>query len=195
MFRKIFGSNKREARPYVDHGVELTHLLVYSLELPGWENRRPVYTAKESGAVNHKLSQLQGVVNKGLDDVQFRPDMGVEANELVLKMQREALADALEQLAESARRNEPSDAWKLVASTYLKAWAAKLNPEMLIELGSLLVREGRIAEARKAFEVALLFPTYAQTYWKGLDATEMVDSIVKSAREGIEYCQNPTEQS
>jgi hypothetical protein len=65
---------------------------------------------------------------------------------------------------------------------------------MLIELGALLVREGQIVEARKTFKVALLFPSYAQTYWKGHATAEMVSPIVESAREGIEYCDNPTEQ-
>jgi hypothetical protein len=48
-----------------------------------------------------------------------------------------------------------------------------------MELGELLAKVGYRSEAKEAFRVLLLFPTYAETYFAGEQSREFVDSITR----------------
>jgi hypothetical protein len=110
--------------------------------------------------------------------------------EAVGTLQRMQTAEALEALAGedwlySDRSELPKD-WATRVSTFLKAFACGLNPSCLQQMGELLVQAGYKTEAREAFEVVLLFPTYASTYYGGAPGCEdIVAKTVNRARDSL----------
>ena len=166
-------------QPYVAAGVQLTNQLVTTLKLPDWTNFEPDYRPDEIEALSDNLSGFQELADK---------EMGGEAKfheSVAPQITRLLAAQALNDLA--ARECElPDDLpsnWKDYASTYLKSWAAQLDPFTLYKLGELLTKAGYRNEAKDVFQVILLFPTYAETYYAGEPDLHFVNEIVNSAQE------------
>jgi len=171
----------------VDAGVRLTHRIVQCLRLQGWEMTaqgiQPVYTQDEMDAISESLARFQRIADgtTGAKAV-FHPDA-------IGEIQRKCAADALEELADgmwkfTAKDTVPED-WRLRVSTYLKAWACQLNPQVLLDMAEMLAHAGYKTEAREALEVVLVFPSYAHRYFGSADTSELVNSIVDEATRKI----------
>ncbi len=177
---KIFG--KEKGQPYVDAGTALTFKLPRSLNLPDWNDGLPNYTQEEIAAIDRRLSQFQQMANCELrGEVKFHPD-------LVPELQRRLAGEALAEFARNKlilqSEDTPTD-WRPLASTFLKAWASRLDPFTLLELGDLLAKVGYKSEAREVLQVVLLFPTYAHTLW-GKNDDELLGNIVNEANETLQ---------
>lgn len=191
---RMFGASP-SPKAYVDAGVRLTHELVQSLDLEGWKHgpmMLPGYTAEETAAIESEMANFQRMA----DDVAteegghgtrmlFHPE-GAEI------LERQLISQALEQLAsmhsgfgdwDDPDKEVPDD-WRQSVSTYLKAWAANLSPSALLDMGNLLSRVGRKSEARKAFEIALLYPQYAKS--RGEASPDVIALTVRRARAGLQ---------
>jgi hypothetical protein len=167
LLTKLFGSAKKPAKPYVDAGVTLTHRLVASLELEGWqENGLPIYTREEADAIEKSLHDIQRKFNEEAGgEVVFYP-------EIVGEMQRSFAASGLQNMANQNwkwRTDFPVD-WRKSVSTYLKAWTCDLNPTAMLDMARLLIKAGYKGEARDALQVVLLFPSYDPAPNSGLAA-------------------------
>jgi hypothetical protein len=57
----------------------------------------------------------------------------------------------------------PAESLESITSAFLKAWLCNSNPFVLLELAEFLAETGRISEASEAVEVAMKFPSYAET--------------------------------
>lgn len=181
---KLFGTSK-PAKPYVDAGMRLTHGLIQSLRLEGWENMLPVYSPDEIAVMEAKLASFQRMADKQMGGkAAFHP-------EIIGEIQRPLMAEALQDYAArdwgfTAKKELPSD-WKLRVSTYLKAWAGGLNPNCLIEMAEMLALAGYKTEAKSALEVVLLFPTYAHKFFAGADeGGVLTNGIVNQAKEALQ---------
>lgn len=181
ILNKLFGIEKSNTKPYVDAGVALLYKVTSSLNLPGWKDGLPTYTESEIEAIDRRMANFQKMANDVLGgDAHFHP-------EIVQDLQRTLVAEALLEVAgdEWKFSVETPQNWRERLATYLKAWAGSLNPLALLELGDLLVKVGYRSEAREAFQVVLLFPTYAATYYRGQQKAELVEKIVVYAKESI----------
>lgn len=182
LLEKLFGSPQSPKKPYVEAGTHVTLRLVQSLSLQGWENGLPSYTQDEMEAINHKLDMFQRMANEKMGGTAvFHPEVAEE-------IQRRFAAEGLEDLAGlgwkfTAKDTVPED-WKLRVSTYLKAWACKLNPQTFLDMAEMLNRAGYKTEAREAWEVVLLFPSYASRYF-GSDNRELTNQIVDEAKQAL----------
>jgi hypothetical protein len=178
LFSELFGKGK--SQPYVDAGTALTFTLCRSLNLPDWNNGLPDYTPEEIAAIDRELSRFQHIADSELGGkAAFHPDV---APKLVRLWAGEALAEfARAQLFQS---DETPKDWKPIASTFLKAWASRLDPRTLLELADLLTKVGCKNEANQVLQVVLLFPTYAETLWGKRD-DELVRIIVREAEENL----------
>lgn len=165
----------------------MTHRIVQCLRLQGWEMTaqgiQPVYTQDEMDAISESLARFQRIADgtTGAKAV-FHPDA-------IGEIQRKCAADALEELADgmwkfTAKDTVPED-WRLRVSTYLKAWACQLNPQVLLDMAEMLAHAGYKTEAREALEVVLVFPSYAHRYFGSADTSELVNSIVDEATRKI----------
>jgi len=177
---KLFG--KEKSQPYVAAGTALAFKLPRSLNLPDWNDGLPNYTQEEIAAIDRRLSQFQQMANCELrGEVKFHPD-------LVPELQRRLAGEALAEFARNKliRQSEdtPTD-WRPLASTFLKAWASRLDPLTLLELADLLAKVGYKSEARDVLHVVLLFPTYAHTLW-GKNDDERLGNIVNDAKETLQ---------
>jgi hypothetical protein len=181
IIRRILGFEKKVEKSYVDAGVALIHKLNATLNLPDWRELLPTYTEEEMEAINRRWSDFQRTANEvGGGDVKFHP-------EIVPDLQRMLTAEALADLAGAPWKfsDELPTRWRQCVSTYLKAWAADFNPLALLDLGDLLVKAGYRTEAKEVFQVLLLFPTYANTYYSGQQKPQLVENISGSARERL----------
>jgi hypothetical protein len=181
LFVKLFGKGK--SQPYVDAGVALTFKLPRSLKLSDWNNGLPNYTPEEIAAIDRRLSQFQQTANSELGgEAKFHPDT-------IPELQRMLTGEALSEFARDKLMFQsegiPAD-WKPLASTLLKAWASRLDPLALLELGDLLVKVGCKNEAKEVLQVVLLFPTYAKTLW-GKSDDELLAGIISEAKENLRH--------
>jgi hypothetical protein len=181
---KLFGSSK-PAKPYVDAGMRLTHSLIQSLRLDGWERLLPVYSKGEIEVIETALASFQHMADERMGGkAAFHP-------ELIGEIQRPLIAEALQNYAGKdwrfTRKKELPADWKLCVSSYLKAWAGGLNPNCLIEMAEMLAMAGYKTEAKDALEVVLLFPTYAHKFYAGSDGGGVLaNGIVNQAREVLQ---------
>jgi hypothetical protein len=181
---KLFGTSK-PGKPYVDAGMRLTHSLIQSLRLEGWENLLPVYSPAEIKDIEAELASFQRMADQQMGGkAAFHP-------EVIGEIQRPLIATALQNYAATDWRftdmkELPAD-WKLRVSTYLKAWAGGLNPNCLIEMAEMLAKAGYKTEAKDALAVVLLFPTYAHKFFGGSDENgALTNSIVNQAEEALQ---------
>ena len=184
LFRKLFGTDKRKEKPYVDGGMHLLAKLVQSLRLDDWPNYLLNYTAAEQEAIVKQLNEFQQIANEEVGgQALFHP-------EVVEPIGRAQAAQALHHLARAgwifSDDSELPEDWKALVSTYLKAWAGGLDPMCLLEMADLLIRAGHKTEARDALEVVLLFPTYAHEFYGGHDASHLVHRIVSDAQSALQ---------
>jgi len=165
------GLGKKMNKIYVDSGMALLHKLIITFNLPDWKELLPTYTEEEIEAINKSLSDFQ----KTADEV-----IGGSAiihPEVVPTIQSKLASDALSELADKWKySDELQTHWKDYVSTYLKAWAGNLSPLTLLNLGDLLVAAGHQIEAKNVFQLLLLFPTYADTYfYENPNARDLVE--------------------
>jgi hypothetical protein len=177
---RLFGSAPVSKKPYVDAGVELTHKLVSKLALEGWSGGLPQYTAEETEAINLNLGHFQRTANESAGtEVVFHP-------EFMTTIQRRLIAEGLEKLADGVwlfSDHELPEDWKSRISTYLKAWAGKLNPDVLLKTARLLALAGYKSEAKETLQVVLLFPSYANKYFGGSSTSaETAEMLVQDAQ-------------
>lgn len=173
---------RKSPKPYVDAGVALIHRLENSLSLLAWNDLAPTYSAEEMEAIDRKLSSFQKTANHVAGgEARFHP-------EIIQDLRRTLAAEALAELAGNPWKysDEIPTNWRDCVATYLKAWAAGLSPLVLLDLGELLERAGCQNEAREAFRVVLLFPSYAHTYYRGQEKPGLVESIVTRAKESLQ---------
>ncbi|MFH1595162.1 MAG: hypothetical protein ABIG94_02155 [Pseudomonadota bacterium] len=181
LLRRILGWEKKQDKPYVDAGMAVMHKLITKFNLLDWKDLLPSYTDEEIEAINKRWSRFQRMANNvGGGDVKFHP-------EILPDLKRMLVGEALAELAGDSWKfsDQLPTNWKECISTYLKAWASYLDPLSLLDLGELLTRAGYLIEAKEVFQVVLLFPTYANTYYAGQQKPELVKSIVDSAKESL----------
>ena len=180
LLKRLFGSESVSKNPYVDAGVGLTHKLISVLNLDGWSGGLPQYTAEETEAIDLSLANFQRAANQSSGtEVVFHP-------EILPTIQRMAIAEGLEKLADGfwlfSGDKLPED-WKSRISTYLKAWAGKLNPDVLLKIARLLILAGYKGEAKETLQVVLLFPSYAHRYFGGSStSSQTADLLVQDAQ-------------
>jgi hypothetical protein len=167
-------------KPYPDAGIALLYRLTTSLNLPGWKDGLPSYTPEEQEAILRKLNWFQEMAKDGLGgEVKFHAEIASD-------LQRRLAASALVDLADEWKFSDDlPDNWRVYAATYLKAWAATLDPMALRGLGNLLTKAGRCNEARETFQVLLLLPTYADSLYNMPEAEVIVTDIVNSVKEAL----------
>ena len=185
---KLFGGSPKA---YVDAGVRLTHELVVSLGLADWKDLLPDYTAEEIEAMDRELSNFQQIAD-GMAAEQEGPGAQMLIHpEAAPEIRRMLMGQGLENLAARDWRffgeDRIPDNWRQCVSTYLKAWVCTLSAGVLLEVGDLLSRVGRKQEARKAFEVVLLYPRYIENRDRG--SKESVDNAQYSAARARERLQ------
>jgi len=169
-----------QRQPYVAAGVQLTNRLVTNLGLSDWTTEyEPEYRPDELGAIQNKLSGFQRLADEEMGgNASFHESVTPELTRLLA-------AQALNDLA--ARECEWPDELppnrRDYASTYLKSWAAQLDPFTLYKLGELLAKADHPKEVKDVFKVILLFPMYAETYYAGEPDLHFVDGIVNDAKE------------
>jgi len=182
IFGNLFG-RKPKGQPYVDAGMALSFKLCRSLDLADWNEGLPTYTQEEQEAIDRHLSMFQTMANREMgDEAAFHPDVAPV-------IQRHVAGQALEDLAATQWRlirdsAEVPASWKTLVSTFLKAWVAQLNPQILLELGEVLVKAKHKDQAKEVFHAVLLFPTYAKTLW-GKDDAELLQGIIGQAKEAL----------
>jgi hypothetical protein len=178
----LFWIKKRREKQYLDAGLSLIQKLVTSLNLPGWENLLPVYSPQEMEAIDKRFSNFQAIANKEVGgEAKFNPDAAQTLKRIL----------AAEALAEHARNSwtyaeEIPKSWKNIVATYLKSWASRADPFILLNLAEFLVKSGSIIEAKETLRVILYFPPYADIYYSGNPDNEMVDKIIKLTKESLE---------
>jgi hypothetical protein len=75
LLNALFGRGKNPAKAYVDAGMALTQRLVTSLNLPGWRDLEPTYSADQLEAIEGRLSGFQQMANDELGgEVKFHPE-------------------------------------------------------------------------------------------------------------------------
>ncbi len=182
LVRKLLGRTKHSSKRYPDAGMTLTLKLIGTLGLKDWQNGLPSYTPEEIDAIDREITNFQSLANEEIGGkAVFHPDA-------VDGISRHLAATALEGMAGRGWRwsEELPENWKKVCSTYLKAWASKMNPSLLLDMAGLLAKAGYEGEAREALQVVLLFPSYANAYFAGADATgEVTNAIVERARKAL----------
>jgi hypothetical protein len=169
-------------KTYVEEGCRLTGKLVRLFNLTDWPTGVPSYTAAEERAMEYGLQELRRSAGENYEKVQ--PDA-------VPTLERIFVSDALQRLAgDSFPRWEDRDDdkcpqdWKAKVSTYLKAWAMRLDPDVLLDLAGLLKLAGFKGEAKAAASiVADWFPRYAPLYYGESADTSVVEHFTARARE------------
>jgi hypothetical protein len=179
---KTLGLLKEKDTRYVDSGMELLCKLIVTLDLTDWKDLLPIYTEEEIDIIDNGLTAFQRTANDVIGGkAVFHPNA-------ISGIQRKVIADALSELADRkcGYSNELQKNWKNYASTYLKAWSANLSPLVLLNLGELLIKAGYKTEAKSVFQVVLLFPTYAETYYDGNPkANDLVKRITNDAKDRL----------
>lgn len=192
LLKALFGSVTPSARPYVDEGLQLTKQLIGLLNLSDWASGTPEYTEDEARAIDRELSDFQEMADARARK-QGHSQM-ISHSETIAPLQRAMGADALRRLAGPVMDvggweldgDCPSD-WKLRVSTYLKAWAMNLDPDVLLEMAKLLALAGHKAEGKQAAAiVAAWFPSYAPQFFAGSNNPKLVESITARAKEIME---------
>jgi hypothetical protein len=182
LLRKILGLENKTAKPYIDAGMALIGELRVTLNVPGWKDFVPSYTEEERLAIDRKLSGFQRIANEELGgEAKFHPD-------IIEPIQRQLISEALADLAGASWKfsDDFPAKWRQCVSTYFTAWVATFDPLVLLDLGNLLVKAGYRTEAKEVFQVLLLFPTYADTYYGTFEGkTELVKDIVDLAKESL----------
>lgn len=170
---------------YQDVGTKLVADLVSSLGLPGWgADLLPTYTAEEIAAIDRGLEQFQKLADQELGGgkpgaATFHPDVAPQIRRTLAAQSLASCADFAWQFSDQLPAN-----WKLVASTYLKAWASNLDPQSLQNLGTLLLKAGCTAAAKATFNVILSFPHYAEKLY-GDKGHDLADHIVTTAKQSL----------
>jgi hypothetical protein len=192
MVGKLLGADEQRTSPYVQAGINLTHWLVGSLGLKGWERDSrgllvPTYAPPEVRAIQTRLSGLQSMADDlAAGEARYRPEV---ANEV----QRWFIAEALHDLAgcswkydgrPASEKTRLSEDWRERISTYLKAWACGLDPRVLLDMAALLANAGYKGEAGQALQVVLLSPSYAEELW-GSAAPDMISGIIDDAHKAL----------
>jgi hypothetical protein len=177
---RLFRRQKKTAEPYLEAGAALTHQIATSLNLVIWKDNSFLYTAEEVEAIEGHISSFQKMADQEAGgSAKFHSD-------IIPDLQRVLSAQALAELAGSWKyADELTLNWKNCVSSYLKAYAAHLDPMVLLDLGELLVKAGYRSEAKQVFRAVLLFPTYAETFYGGPADPELLDKIVSSAKESL----------
>ena len=192
LWKSLFGPAAPPARPYVDEGVALTKKLIGLLNLREWASGTPEYTKEEWEAIERELNSFQrmadgNAVKDGQSQMLFH-------SEIVDNMQRNLGGEALCRLAGTGWvtvsgweiGGECPEDWRMRVSTYLKAWAMKLDPDALLQMAQLLALAGYKSEGREAAKiVADRFPAYSPRFFGGAKNSELVESITERARDVI----------
>jgi hypothetical protein len=152
---------------------------VNALNLEGWQDGQPVTSSDERKAIEAKILQFHLDANEVAGhEVSFSR----EASNII---KSRLTAEALEELAGSRWKGKdalPQD-WKQSVSTYLKAWAVRLSPWVLIDLARLLIWAGYRSEAKEALNTVVdWFPVYSPRYWTGDVDSSLMDMIMANAR-------------
>jgi hypothetical protein len=189
--RMPFRPDKERTQPYVRAGIVLTQELVTSLHLVGWKDFIPSYTTDEVAAIERELCSWQRIANNVAEE-RWGPGRTMVVHPSALpEIQRMCAATALKDLAyyQWFWEDELPRNWKDFVSTYLKAWAAQFEPDVLLQLANLLLRAKYRNAAKQAYQVVLLFPTYADTFLGKHRTPEVVDGIVNQAKKALQDLQ------
>jgi hypothetical protein len=184
LLHKLFGSRTQQAMdPYLERGTILVRN-VSDACLKEWQAGVPGYTPAEEAAINEHLSSFQRTADRVVGgNAVFHP-------EIIDTVERQFTAEALEELAGegwkySDKRTLPGN-WKDRVSTYLKAWLCNMSPQVLLAVGEILAKAGYKGEAKQAYEVVLLFPSYApRLFGDSPQSAELTRSIVEDAQKAL----------
>jgi hypothetical protein len=108
------------------------------------------------------------------------------AKEVFENLRRSAIASGLQEAAGDGLSivvydTLPAD-WKRRVSSYLKAFAADLSPFPMAYVAELLTLAGYKTEAKEAWQVVVLYPSYCVTV-PGMEDTKL--QIVDEAKEKL----------
>lgn len=166
----FLGKLREPKKVYTDQGVLLTKRLIDLLELRDWKGGLPIYRYEETRAIDREMGDFQLMADKEIGGkAGFHPD----AVQVVLRISAaQGLADLADQdwlvldEADNLKVDHfPSD-WKDRISTYLKAWASGLDPDVLIHLSQLLILAGYKGEAKDILGLVLSdFPAFAPRFF------------------------------
>jgi hypothetical protein len=176
LLSSIFRSKKQNN--YVDAGALLIRTLAEALPLEEWRHGVPAYTVAELAAIDYALSSFQAMADKavGAKGAVFHP-------EIIEPIKLRLTAEGLGTLASQGWRL--SD-WKDRVSTYMKSWLASPAPQTLLEVAEILARAGYKQEAKRTYEVVLLFPSYAPRFFgTAKDTARLVERIVENAQTAL----------
>lgn len=196
LLKALFGPATPPAKPYVDEGLALTKRLIGLLNLPDWASGTPTFTKREIEAIDRELNSFQRMADgearkDGHSQMLFHP-------EVIGTMQRTFGGEALRRLAGPGLDigwdidgDCPED-WRTRVSTYLKAWAMKLDPDALLEMAQLLALAGYKSEGREAARiVADRFAAYSPRFFVGVNDPGLVESITERARDVVSEISKP----
>jgi hypothetical protein len=171
----------RKQGDYCEAGTKLVRTIADAVVLDEWRHGLPQYTPAESEAISKSLSAFQRTADSMMGGkAVFHP-------EIIDTIQRKFTAEGLEELAGqdwkfSDRKTLPTN-WKSCVSTYLKAWLCNMNPQVLLDMATMLAKAGYKEEAKQTYEVVLLFPNYAPRYFgNSCNSDELVNVIVEQAQ-------------
>jgi hypothetical protein len=181
LLSSMFRSKKQNN--YVDAGVLLIRTIAEALPLEEWRHGVPDYTLAELAAIDYALSSLQAAADQAV-----RAQGAVFHPEIIGPIKLGLTAEGLGTLARSGLASQDwalSD-WRSRVSTYLKSWLASPSPQTLLEMAGILARAGHKQEAKRAYEVVLLFPSYApRLFGTAKDTAGLVERIVEDARTAL----------
>jgi hypothetical protein len=156
---KLF--NPRPSLPpkrYVDSGYKQTAVVVNELYLTDWSLGRPTTTAAENESFEKTLAKFASgskalARQQGGEDIEYHPEFWERIQRVLLEF---ALTTYAHQEVRDGR-------WKNGISAYLKAWAANLNPWMLLYASQTLASQGYLSSARGLLDTAALYASYVRT--------------------------------
>lgn len=178
--KDLFGKKEKPVKPYVENGFKLTYKLAINLNLDGWKGEI-TYSKEETAAIDLAWAKQK----EEFGDVKFHPEI---ADEVFDQLRREAVASGLQEVADDETAlggydTLPAD-WKRRVSSYLKAFAASLSPRPMGRVAELLTLAGYKTEAKEAWQVVALYPSYCATV-PGMEGTKLhiVDKAEQKLRE------------
>jgi hypothetical protein len=183
---KLFGIKQGQA--YVDAGLALTLKFCREWKLPGWKDGLPEYTTEELKAIELEASRFQAIADNQMGgSAVFHPEI---EGDLRRSLAGTALGDYASDQAMGVcswlddEEEEDRPDWRPVVSTFLKAWASKLDPMTMISLGDFLSRVGQKDAAKEAYKVVLHLPSYAKKLW-GPGHEDLVKGNLQLAKEAL----------
>jgi hypothetical protein len=166
--KNLFGSPARDVS-YFDAVRSLAETLSREIPLPEWTSGTPAhYNYKEHKAVNAIKARLRDEMDieakrKGGTHMEFSPVIEAELDLLLSELALRTLAaESIDEVGDFGDEKGDFGAnWQQAVSTYLKAWAAHSNPNILLDIAETLKWANRPQLARLAVNVTVPFAKFS----------------------------------